>query len=200
MGYTGLMTPSPVVSEAYIQELKRTLDSVKNDKALFGTIVNAPFYNRRITTILGLGFLSFVMVDKRTRTINRVSISHTDTAQGALDITVKPFRNLKVPIGFKGNAVAEAIRSGRYQQTSDWSYLLNPILKPEEARLNQAGAGIACGFVYPLINVRDGGAIIFQYFITLDKIGMAQREFMFRYTKLVSNALGKSGASRTAAP
>lgn len=141
--------------------------------------------------MLGLGFLSFVLVNRRTRTIDRIAISQTDMAKGALDITVRPFRDLKVPIGYKGNAVAEAIRSGRYQQTNDWDYLLKPSLKPEEARLNQAAAGIASSYVYPLTNSREAGAVIYQYFITLDKVENVHREFMFRYTKLVSQVLNR---------
>lgn len=191
MVYTaGMSLPSATI-EDFIRELKDKLAAAHNDAALFETIVNAPFYNRRLTTTFGLGFLSFVLVNKKTKTIDRISISKTDTAQGAIDITIKPFEQLIVPLGYKGNAVAEAIRSGRYQQTTDWNYLLTPVLKPEEARLNQAGAAIACSYVYPLINARDGGAIIFQYFITLDKIENLHREFMYRYTKLVSSALNK---------
>jgi hypothetical protein len=182
------MVQSPVVGESFFLELKRILEAAKTDTQLYEAIVNAPFHNKRTTTMLGLGFLSFVLVNKKTRSIDRISISKTDMAKGALDITVRPFRDLKVPIGYKGNAVAEAIRSGRYQQTNDWDYLLTPSLKPEEARLNQAAAGIASSYVYPLSGTRSG-AIIFQYFITLDKIENTHREFMFRYTKLVSQIL-----------
>jgi hypothetical protein len=189
MVYTDNMSQSPVVGESYILELKRILEAAKSETQLYESIVNAPFYNKRVTTMMGLGFLSFVLINRTTKTIDRIAISKTDLAQGALDITVKPFRDLKVPIGYKGNAVAEAIRSGRYQQTNDWDYLLKPSLKPEEARLNQAAAGIASSFVYPLTGAKNPGAIIFQYFITLDKIESVHREFMFRYTKLVSQAL-----------
>jgi hypothetical protein len=191
MVYTGYMVQSPVVGESYILELKRILEAAKSDTQLYEAIVNAPFHSKRVTTTLGLGFLSFVLINKKTRTIDRIAISKTDLAQGALDITVKPFRDLKVPIGYKGNAVAEAIRSGRYQQTNDWDYLLTPSLKPEEARLNQAAAGIASSYVYPLINTRNSGAIIYQYFITLDKIESTHREFMFRYTKLASQVMNR---------
>jgi len=189
MVYTDTMVQSPVVGESYLLELKRILEAAKTDAQLYEAIVNAPFHNKRVTTTLGLGFLSFVLINRKTRTIDRIAISKTDMAQGALDITVKPFRDLKVPIGYKGNAVAEAIRSGRYQQTNDWDYLLKPSLKPEEARLNQAAAGIASSYVYPLTNTRNAGAIIYQYFITLDKFENTHREFMFRYTKLVSQIL-----------
>src|SRR5438105_9330688 len=128
------MILSQVVGETYFEQLKGLLGVAKNDRELFEAIVNAPFHDRRCTTTLGLGFLSFVLVNKKSQTIDRIAISKTDTARGAIAITVKPFRELTVPLGYKGNAVAEAIRSGRYQQTSDWSYLLIPVLEPEEAR------------------------------------------------------------------
>lgn len=140
-------------------------------------------------TTLGMGFLTLVMVNRKNKTLDRIAMTENDIAQGAKEMTVKPFEELIVPLSFKGNAVVEAVRSGRYQQTSDWNYLLAPVLKPEEARLNQAGAGIASSFVFPLVNARDGGAIIYQYFITLDRIGKQQHDFMFRYTKLASEAL-----------
>lgn len=183
------MAQSPVVGDTYLSELKRLLETAKTDTQLYEAIVNAPFHDKRTTTMLGLGFLSFVLVNKRTRTIDRISITKNELSQGAIDITIKPFHDLKVPVSYKGNCVSEAIRSGRYQQTNDWNYLLTPVLKPEEARLNQAGAGIASSYVYPLTGSREAGAIIFQYFITLDKIENTHREFMFRYTKLVSRAL-----------
>jgi hypothetical protein len=173
----------------YYKKLESALANCRSEKQLYEAIVNTPFIEKHRTTAFGLGFLSLVLVDKKAGTINRISISNTDTAKGAINITVVPFEKLIVPVGYKGNIVAEAIRVGRPQQTSDWKTLLVPVLKPEEARLNQAGAGIAASFVYPLVGYRDGGAIIFQYFVPIDRVGREQHEFMFRYTKLVSRIL-----------
>src|SRR5437868_15468801 len=125
------MVLSLVVSESYLEDLKKILDATKNDDELFEAIANAPFHDKLRTTMLGLGFISFTMVNKRNRTVDRTSYSKTDTAQGAIDITVKPYKELVVPLDYKGNIVAEAIRSGRYQQTIDWNYLLEPVLTPE---------------------------------------------------------------------
>src|SRR4051812_5244626 len=111
------MILSRAVNEAYLSELNSALERASSKVELFEAIVNSPFANRQVSTSLGLGFLSFVLVNKKTRTINRISISNTDTAQGAIDITIKPFHELIIPLNYKGNCVAEAIRSGRYQQT-----------------------------------------------------------------------------------
>lgn len=171
--------------------LKKILDGAKNKDDLFYKIVNAPFSDLRHTTTLGLGVLTLCLENKKAGTIDRISMSDTDMANGARDITVKPFNDLIVPMDYKGNIVVEAIRSGHYQQTSDWHYLLTPVLKAEESRMNQAGAAIATSFVYPLINTRPRGGIIFHYFVTMDKISNDHHNFMFRYIKLVSQALNK---------
>lgn len=181
------------VSEAddYFAELTKYLDGAKSKEDLYHRIVNAPFADPRRTTTLGLGVLTLCLANNRAGTVDRIAMSDTDMAQGARDITVKPFDDLIVPIDYKGNIVVEAIRSGHYQQTSDWYYLLTPVLKPEDARMNQAGAAIACSFVYPLIKTNPKGGIIFHYFITMDKISNDHHNFMFRYIKIVSQALNK---------
>jgi hypothetical protein len=186
------MAPSPVVGEDYIKGLNAILDSAKSDKALFGSIVNAPFHNRAKATLLGLGITVLLLVNPKERAIERIALSDTELAKGTTDISIKPFKAIKIPLNYKGNFIAEAIRSGRYQQTSDWQYLFAPALAPEESRLNQSGGGIACSFVYPLVGARSGGALIFSYFVPLDKIGLEHRNFMSRYAKLVSKKLNDS--------
>jgi hypothetical protein len=191
MVYTANMGQQLIVNETYIDELKNILSDAKNDKELFRLIVNAPFKDRAKAAVLGLGIAVLLLVDSKDKTINRIALSDTELAKGTINISVKPFRGIKIPLNYKGNSIAQAIRSGQYQQTSDWQYLFAPVLTPEEARLNQAGGGIACSFVYPLIGARSGGAIIFSYFITLDKIGLEHHNFMARYAKLASAALKK---------
>jgi hypothetical protein len=176
-------------SDVYYSQLKEILESAKGDHDLFETIVNAPFSDRRRAGLLGLGIVVLLLVNKKTRTIDRVALSDTDLAKGAVRMSVKPFHDIKIPLNYKGNFIAEAIRSERYQQTGDWQYLFAPELSAEEARLNQAGAGIACSYVYPLIDARSGGALIFSYYLHLDKIEPEHHDFMRNYAKIVSRKL-----------
>jgi hypothetical protein len=180
---------SGIDNDVYFAQLRERLNAAKNDHQLFETIVNAPFTDRRRAALLGLGLLGFLLVDKKTRTIDRMAISDTNLARGAVRMSVTPFKNIKIPLNYKGNFIAEAIRSERYQQTSDWQYLFAPELTPEEARLNQAGAGIACSFVYPLTYARAGGALVFSYYLPIDKIEREHHDFMRTYTKLVTASL-----------
>jgi hypothetical protein len=176
-------------NDVYFAQLRENLKNAKNDHALFEEIVNAPFYDRRRSALLGLGIIVLLLVDKSTKIIKRVAVSDTDLARGAARIAVKPFKDIPIPLGYKGNFIAEAIRSERYQQTSDWSHLFAPAISPEEARLNQAGAGIACSFIYPLTYARSGGALVFSYYLPVDKIQSEHRDFMRTYSKLVTNSL-----------
>jgi len=183
------MTLSSVDVETYLQELEGKLTAATSLETFYDMVVNAPFENRLHPTTFGIGFMTLCLANRKNNTVDRIRMTDNYLAQGARSVTVVPFEKLIVPYDAKGNCVVEAIRSGRYQQTNDWNNLLTPVLKPEEARLNQAGAGIASSFVYPLPNFQPGGAIIFQYFITLDKIGKEQHDFMFRYSKLVAKSL-----------
>jgi hypothetical protein len=176
-------------NEVYYALLRELLNSASGDKQLFETIVNAPFSDRRRAALLGLGIIVLLLVDKETRTIKRVAASDTDFAKGAARMAVTPFGEIKIPLNYKGNFIAEAIRSERYQQTSDWTYLYAPALSPEEARLNQAGAGVACSFIYPLVYARSGAALLFSYYLPIDKIEREHREFMRTYGKMVTNSL-----------
>lgn len=178
-------------NDEYLKILKGLLEGARTQEELQKTIVNAPFNDRRRVTTLGLGISVLLLVNKQTKTIDRVALSDTDLAKGTLDMSVKPFRAIRIPLNYHGNLIAEAIRSTRYQSTSDWQYLFAPELSTEEARLNQAGGGISCSFVYPLPGIKDGGALIFSYYITIDKVGSEHKDFMFRYAKLVSAALKK---------
>jgi hypothetical protein len=180
---------SGIENDVYFANLRELLNKAKGDQQLFETIVNAPFFDKRRITLLGLGIVVLLLVNKQTRTVDRIALSDTELAKGAVRMSVKPFKEIKIPLNYKGNFIAEAIRSERYQQTSDWQYLFAPDLTPEEARLNQAGAGIGCSFIYPLIDARHGGALIFSYYLALDKIEREHHDFMRNYSYLVAKRL-----------
>src|SRR5690348_5496480 len=123
-------------TDAFLSELKTILDGAKDRDDLLKKIVNAPFTDRRRTALMGLGISVLLLVNKKTQTIDRIALADTEMAQGTLDMSVKGFHEIKIPLNYRGNFIAEAIRSARYQCTSDWQYLFAPALSPEEARLN----------------------------------------------------------------
>jgi hypothetical protein len=170
--------------------LKKALSKAEGDDAkLFKAIVNAPFDLQRVEmTFFFLGIIVFLLVNEETGTIDRLALSNTELAQNTLNVSVVPFEKIKIPVDYDGNIIAKAIKSGEHQETTDWKDMFEPALTAEQARINQASAGIACSVVHPL-QARSGGALIFSYFQYKSSIGEAQQEFMKKYAGLVSESL-----------
>jgi hypothetical protein len=173
----------------YYAELENLLKKARSRKDLQQTIVDAPFHNKAISAQLGLGIVVLLLVNKTTGMIDRVSLARTDLAKGTLDMSAKPFREIRIPLNNRDNYIAIAIRRKHHMITSDWQYLFVPALTPQQAHLNQAGGGIACSVIYPLEGPPDGGAMIFSYYEPVDRIGKTHHEFMSKYVRLCGQAL-----------
>lgn len=179
------------MSNTYMLEMQARLARAKTDKILFETVVNSPFRAETKGIPLGLGMVVLLLVNKKTDTIDRIALSDTEPARGEVEYSVRPFHEIKIPLKHTRNVVATAINSGNHQSTSDWRYLFTPALSAQEARLSQAGAGIATSIVYPLLDARDGGALIFSYFIPEDQLTAGHHSFMAGYAELTAGCLRK---------
>jgi hypothetical protein len=177
-----------VIAATYFKQIKKLLEAAKSDNALFEVIVNAPFTDRVKVTNIDLGIIVLLLVNTKSQTINRIALSNTELAKGAVKMSAKPFKAIKIPVGYRDNIVAEAIRTNKPRTTGDWQYLFVPALTASQARLNQSGAGIECSLVYPLA-ARDGGALIFSFFQPPHNISEKHRTFADMYTELVDTAL-----------
>ncbi len=176
----------------YLPKLKTILASAKNEKNLYEAIVNSPFNDKGLAVSIGLGVVVLLLINKVAKTIDRIALSDTEAAKGAVEYSVKPFKEIRIPLNFKGNIIAEAIKTGTPQHTADWKNMFIPALTAEEARFNQAGAGIGCSLVYPLLDSKIKGAIIFSYYIQPEEISEKHRKFMHNYTSIVSEAFTES--------
>lgn len=177
------------VDDDYFSDLTSMLAAANSRAELYEIIVNAPFHDPRKTTLLGLGITVLLLVDKKDKMIDRVALADTDMAAGTLRMSSKPFNEIRIPLGYKQNFIARSIIDKHYMITSDWQYIFNPVLTPEEARFNQAGGGIACSVIYPLIGAGDGGAMIFSYYEGIDRITKEHHRFMSRYSILAEKAI-----------
>lgn len=172
--------------------IKRSLDEVEDTAELFQAIVDTPFGDKLHATTLGLGIVVLLLADYETNSLRRIALSNTEMASGAVKYSVKPFHKIIIPLDYTDNLLVKAIATRLVQQTEDWSVLFNPDLTPEEARFNQAGAGIACSIVYPLhtdIASPPLGAMIYSYFEPLDNIGDPHHRFMTMYSSTVAEKL-----------
>lgn len=174
----------------YLQSIKSLLEAAKNEEELLEAVVNAPFYDPIKATKLDLGIVVLLLVNKKQVTIDRVALSDTEQAKGAVRMSEKPFKEIKIPLGHPVNIIARAIESGEAKYVSDWQYLFTPALSPRAARFNQAGAGIEFSCVYPL-KARDGGALIFSFFQVSNNIQEKHYHFMTYYARLVDSFLQK---------
>lgn len=171
-------------------DIPRQPAAILNDKqqSLYQEIVNAPFANKYKVTSLDLGIVVLLLVNPETQTIDRIALSNTEHAKGALRMSEKKFHEIKIPLKNKTNIIPIAINGGKPQHTDDWYFLFTPELNAKSARFNQTGAGIACSFVYPF-DALHGGALIFSYFQPFMKITPAHKRFMSQHTKWTNQLL-----------
>jgi len=161
----------------------------QGNAALYKAIVNTPFTDEVAAAQLFLGIVVLLLVNEKAGTIDRIALSDTHLAKGTLKMSVKRFKDIKIPVDYYENVIAEAIHTGEPRATSDWRYLFEPALSPEEARFNQAGGGIGYSAVYPLSQGAPAGALIFSYYQFADQIKAPHHSFMSGYTELVSRVL-----------
>jgi hypothetical protein len=181
----------PVPGSPYFQKIEEILSTATARAELYKAIVNAPFHDLRQTTHLDLGIIVLLLANKGKGTIDRIALSDTEPAQGAVKMSEKPFNDIKIPLGHESNIIAQAIATGEPQNTHDWQLLFVPALSKEAARYNQAGAGIECSYVYPLKG-KNGGALIFSLFQPGSLIDDSHRAFMQSYAELVGSFLNRA--------
>jgi hypothetical protein len=177
-------------------DMKNSLLSASSRKNLFNKIVNLPFSNKLLSTTVDLGIIVLLQINPETKTVDRVALSDTELARGAVRLSAKQFHEIKIPVAEPNNLITKAIRTKEFKFTEDWTCLFNPILTPEQARLNQASAGIECSLVYPLSS-GHGGALIFSFYQPQASITDGHLAFVASYADMVDSALNKHYASKS---
>lgn len=130
------------------------------------------------------------MVNKKNKTIDRVALSDTEPAKGAVNISTVAFEQIKIPLSDDDNAIAKAIDAREHQIVSDWKYLFTPAMDEVSSRHNQSGAGIGCSLVYPLVFNDDCfGAMIFSFFQPPENLKRRHFKFAESYSTIVGEAL-----------
>lgn len=188
----------PSSPEQYYAKLRVILQQAPTREHLLDAIVNAPFHEMRRAMHVDLGIIVLLLTNPEEGTIDRIALSNTEAAQGAVKMSEKPFHEIKIPLNHRTNAIAKAIATGQPQAVSDWKYLFVPALSTQAARFNQAGSGIECSCVHPFDDGRHGGALIFSFFQPHGNIGPQHLEFMDTYTALVAEALRGQAVSHRA--
>ena len=168
--------------------ITHSLDEADTTDSLHSAIVNTPFSDKLRATELGLGIVVLLLCNKDDGTLDRIALSDTERADQAVEISAKPFHEIRIPSDYQKNILIKSIDAKEPRFTQDWAHMFTPVLTDEEARFNQAGAGIACSAIYPLVpfGATDAiGALIFSYFEPLQSLTNVHRDFMKLYADTV---------------
>jgi len=169
-------------------ELANSLRIASSDAQLYQAIANAPFEYPAETAQLFLSFITFCLVDELRHELFLAGTS--DTEGYRLSIQGYDFdpASYRIPLDDPKSTLIKAISSGRPQTTKDWSSLSRPEASEETVRLNQATSGITYSEVYSLSG-KVRGTLMYNFIQYQGSIGPEQREFMERYTALVTTEL-----------
>jgi hypothetical protein len=165
------------------------INRAKKTDDLYHTLVNTPFDYKMEMALMFLSIIVLLLVDPKTKTLKRIALSDTEGAKAIREVSVIDFKDIKIPMSEPKNIIVQAIKENTVHSTVDWKELFVPALDADQARLNQASAGIALSAVYPFKGKRKNGALIFSYYGYPEQIGKNQKKFMKKYTKLVARAI-----------
>lgn len=174
--------------EGIIGELDGILSEQQTLKVLQECIVNCPFRHPLFMTSLDIGIIVLLRVNDNEGMIDRIALSSTSLASGAVRASAKPFSEIRIPVDNTENIIAKAIREKTSYATEDWQYLFTPALTDQEARRNQMGASIECSIVYPL-ECKPAGGLIFSFYQPERNLDEQHSVFMVAYSRLVEKHL-----------
>ena len=144
---------------------------------------------------LNLGYRIVVLIlhDKKTNTLQRVSISQTAEAKKALTASPIPFRQITIPLEEKTNICVQAFTDKKPYATSYWPELLSPAFKKDEAIAIQNLVGIKTSLVYPLTFKNESvGVLIFSMVKHEKDVTAEEKELIAGFTDIVSLAVQNS--------
>lgn len=176
------------LDDQYLAAIEQLLDPCLSKKMFRQRLVDAPFNDIYQSTLLDLGMIVLVCVDKTESFIKRVAISNTSFARGGLSISEKPFREIRTPLNNKVNLISKSINSNKPIETGDWYYLFTPDFTRAQSRIIQQAAGIKTSVIHPLKTSRKS-ALIFSFYQAEQHTGARHQEFMTNYAYLVEKAV-----------
>lgn len=170
-------------AQTYLQK-----GNIKSRNDLYQAVVDAPFIDKMTLADLDLGITVLLLVNREHQTVDRIALSKTKMAAGAVKMSAKPFRSIRIPLDNQQNIINRAILTGEIQSTTDWHDLFVPELTAQQARFNQSGAGIEASVVRRL-DTEPTGAMIFSFFQPLSNLNSKHYYFIDQYAQLAEAAL-----------
>lgn len=142
---------------------------------------------------LGYRIIVLALVDEDTKELKRISISQTDEAKKALEVTPVPFHEIIIPLFEQKNICARVVATGTPETTQDWVEILCPPYTPEEARQVQKIIGIKTSMVYPVIaHGQTIGILIFSMVKDKKAVSSEEKDLLHSFIEIVGLAVQNS--------
>lgn len=139
---------------------------------------------------LGYEIVVLCLVDKRSNTLNRVSISKTTKAKEALYKSPIPFKEIKIPLTYNDNKLIKAYSLGKKYIVYKWDEILSPAFSASEALQIQDTLGIKASLVYPVISQNEPlGTLIFSMSKSPKKVSAQENELIETFSDIVGLAV-----------
>ncbi len=135
---------------------------------------------------LGYSIVVLILYDEKTNSLKRISISRTQKAKKALEVTPVPFEDIIIPLSAYENLCTRAFLDGKSYSTHDWRDILFPAYTVENARKVQSIVGIKTSMVYPIIyQGKSQGVIIFSMVKDEKQVTEEEKDLIKSFTDLV---------------
>jgi len=139
---------------------------------------------------LGYQIIVLTLLNKKKKTVERVSISKTKAAATALEETPIPFKEIVIPLKEKENLLVKAVKNKKIYFTHDLSDVLYPEANRRVWRKIQKACNIKTSMIYPIVvRGKSIGAMIFSLSKGANKISKYEKEILAGFTNAVGIAV-----------
>ena len=180
----------------------KSLDTVESLWRLEKLILNSLDFNHVVQEIvdavlhelgylkLGYEIMVLTLINKKTDTLERISISKTNKAKLALEKSPIPFHKIKIPLDDQHNLLIKAIKAKTPLTTRDWREILTPAFSQEEASIIQQDLGIKSSLIYPVYSQTEvTGALILSMSKQPSQVTEAERDLVRSFADIVGLAV-----------
>ena len=139
---------------------------------------------------LGYRIVVLALADDQSNSLKRVSISQTDEAKKALEITPVPFHDIVIPLSDPVNMCIRCLNEKQSQTTHDWKDILCPPYTVDEARQVQQAIGIKTSMIFPVIyHGVSRGVMIFSMVKDVSEVSDSELDLLRGFTEIVGIAV-----------
>ncbi|MBI2019092.1 HAMP domain-containing histidine kinase [Candidatus Daviesbacteria bacterium] len=141
----------------------------------------------------GYRIIVLTLIDEKSWTLRRISLSQTEEAQKAQAASAVPFHQIEIPLTAVDNLLIKVINERKAGVTSYWPDLFKPVLTVEQALANQSAAGVKTSLIYPVITrEKVVGALIFSLIKDIKDVTEEEQDLLGGFTDLVGLAVQNS--------